>query len=57
MGVAAPRSSAARIGVQTATGGVVVVADRSAIGSSSALPDAAWTAARIHQDLGATTHG
>ncbi len=33
------RSSAARIGAQTTTGGVVVVADSSAIGSSSALPD------------------
>jgi hypothetical protein len=31
--------SAARIGAQTTTGGVVVVADSSAIGSSSALPD------------------
>jgi len=34
-------SSAARIGAQTTTGCVVVVADSSAIGSSSALPDAA----------------
>src|ERR1017187_4654418 len=33
------RSSAARIGAQTTTGGVVVVADSAAIGSSSALPD------------------
>ncbi len=45
------RSSAARIGAQTATGGVAVVADSSAIGSSSALPDAFWITARIHQDL------
>jgi hypothetical protein len=43
-------SSAARIGAQTTTGGVVVVANSSAIGSSSALPDAAWITARIHQD-------
>src|ERR1035441_3100834 len=33
------RSSAARIGAQRTTGGVVVVANSSAIGSSSALPD------------------
>jgi hypothetical protein len=32
-------SSAARIGAQTTTGCVVVVADSSAIDSSSALPD------------------
>jgi hypothetical protein len=41
----------ARIGAQTTTGGVVVVANSSTIVSSSALPDAAWIAARIHQDL------
>jgi hypothetical protein len=45
------RSSAARIGAQATTGRVVVVANRTTIGSSSALPDAAWFAARIHQDL------
>ena len=44
------RSLAARIGAQTATGGVVVVADSSAIGSSSAWRIAAWITARIHQD-------
>jgi Protein of unknown function (DUF1638) len=43
-------SSAARIGAQATTGGVVVVADRTTIGSSSALPDAARIAARIRQD-------
>jgi XTP/dITP diphosphohydrolase len=37
------RSSAARIGAQTTTGRVVVVADSSTIGSSSALPDADLT--------------
>jgi Pterin binding enzyme len=47
-------SSAARIGAQTTTGGVVVVADRTTIGSSSALPDAAWIAARIRQDPAGT---
>jgi len=43
------RSLVARIGAQTTTGGVVVVANRTTIGSSSALPDAAWITARIHQ--------
>lgn len=52
-----PKSSAARIAAQTTTGYVVVVADSSTIGSSSALPDAAWIAARIHQDLGDTPEG
>jgi len=42
---------AARIGAQTTTGGVVVVADRPTIGSSSALPDRRLATARIHQDL------
>jgi hypothetical protein len=50
--------AAARIGAQTAAGGVAVVADGSAAGSpatSRAVPDAAqprWLvmAARIHQD-------
>jgi len=46
-----PRPSAARIGAQAATGGVVVVANSTTIGSSSALPDAAWITARIHQGL------
>jgi hypothetical protein len=48
-------SSAARIGAQTTTGGVVVVADSSAIDFSSALPDPAWITARIRQDPGDTT--
>src|ERR1035441_9863821 len=43
-------SSAARIGAQTTAGGVVVVADSSAIGSSSAWPDRRLDTARIHQD-------
>src|SRR6185312_17348923 len=43
-------SSAARIGAQTTTGGVVVVAHSSAMGFSSAWPAAAWITARIHQD-------
>jgi len=41
----------ARIGAQTTPGGVVVVANSSAIGFSSALPDADWITARIHRDL------
>ena len=49
------RSSAARFGAQTTTGGVVVVAHSSAMGSSSAWPDAAWITARIHQDPQDTT--
>jgi hypothetical protein len=44
------RSSAARIGAQTTTGYIVVVANGTTICSSSALPDAAWITARIHQD-------
>jgi hypothetical protein len=49
-----PNPSAARIGAQTTTGGVVVGADSSAIGASSALPDAAWIPDRIHQESGDT---
>jgi hypothetical protein len=44
------RPLAARIGAETTTGCVIVVANSTDIGSSSALPDAAWITARIHQD-------
>jgi hypothetical protein len=50
------RSLAARTGAQTTTGGVVVVADSTTIGSSPPCRVAAWLcwpwmAARIHRDL------
>jgi len=48
------RPLAARIGAETTTGCVIVVANSTDIGSSSALPDAAWITARIHQDPRAT---
>jgi len=44
------RFSAAQTGAQTTTGGVAVVADSSAIGSSSHRT-AAWITARTRQDL------
>ncbi len=49
-----PNSLAARADAQTPTGGVVVVADMSHIGSSSALPDRRLDAVRIHRELGDT---
>ena len=49
-----PNPLAARTDTQTPTGCVVVIADMSNIGSSSALPDDAWDAARIHRGFGDT---
>jgi hypothetical protein len=47
-----PDPLAARADAQTPTGRVVVVADMSHIGDSSALPDDAWIAVRIHHGSG-----
>ncbi len=49
-----PHPLAARDDAQPPTGGVVVVADMSHIGSSSALPDRRLDAVRIHRGWGDT---